>query len=337
MEIVDASNMLVGLKYQSGMENWEPATKDIQFFKKFEDVPEKYHTILRPQMFPPDDANEIQKYNINKCIRVLPHQQNTGGFFVAVLEKKCLLPWEQKVEPEIIVKTVVTDDKTTNEDPSKNSNDEKHENVPPRGRKRRHLQGFREDPFVFFQQNEEIWSSLKNFYKLSDEFNPQCLLTRCFGGKKKNVYFCSEAVRDLILTNEKFVKIINTGVKTFVRCDNRNMRCAFRLANEGLGSINHLIGTERRVNIIKDDLILLLNNTIPTKPPMLNTLSQNTQDQVKGLTPGSCVLKYSDDKLTISLVGWRGTESLRAYTDANDTVHMLRLLGADLSKYGKLK
>lgn len=52
---------------------------------------------------------------------------------------------------------------------------------------------------------------------------------------------------------------------------------------------------------------------------------------------GSCVLKCSDDNLTITLVGWRGTSSLRAYTDTNDTVHMLRLLGADLSKYGKFE
>lgn len=39
----------------------------------------------------------------------------------------------------------------------------------------------------------------------------------------------------------------------------------------------------------------------------------------------------------MTLVGWRGTASLRAYTDTNDTVHLLRLFGADLSKYGKLK
>lgn len=50
---------------------------------------------------------------------------------------------------------------------------------------------------------------------------------------------------------------------------------------------------------------------------------------------GSCVLNCIDGDLSITLVGWRGTASLRAYTDANDTVHMLRLLGADLSKYGK--
>lgn len=27
-------------------------------------------------------------------MRILPHQQDTGGFFVAVLEKKKLCPWE---------------------------------------------------------------------------------------------------------------------------------------------------------------------------------------------------------------------------------------------------
>jgi len=29
-------------------------------------------------------------------MRILPHHQNTGGFFVAVLEKVKLLPWESQ-------------------------------------------------------------------------------------------------------------------------------------------------------------------------------------------------------------------------------------------------
>lgn len=120
-----------------------------------------------------------------------------------------------------------------------------------------------------------------------------------------------------------------------------------------------MIGQCRRLNITRDDLIALLNNTDPTKPPPLHTLSTETQEKVKdlgmfddayylfqlkltqksisiSLAAGSCVLKYSDEKLTISLVGWRGQTSLRAYTDTSDTCHMLRLLGADVSKYGKL-
>lgn len=47
------------------------------------------------------------------------------------------------------------------------------------------------------------------------------------------------------------------------------------------------------------------------------------------------MLNCIDGSLNVTLVGWRGTASLRAYTDTNDTVHLLRLFGADLSKYGK--
>ena len=34
-------------------------------------------------------------------MRVLPHQQDTGGFFIAVLEKKATLPWQQKKEAKL--------------------------------------------------------------------------------------------------------------------------------------------------------------------------------------------------------------------------------------------
>lgn len=44
-----------------------------------------------------------------------------------------------------------------------------------------------------------------------------------------------------------------------------------------------MIGQCRRINISKDDLITLLNNTDPTKPPPLPTLSAETQENVKDL------------------------------------------------------
>lgn len=98
----------------------------------------------------------------------------------------------------------------------------------PQSKKRRLHHGYKEDPYIFLTADDPAWSQLKNFYKLSDEFNPLCLLTRSTSEKKKNIYFCSEQIRDLLLCNESLVKIINTGVKTFVRCDNRNMVCPFR-------------------------------------------------------------------------------------------------------------
>jgi tRNA (cytosine34-C5)-methyltransferase len=141
-------------------------------------------------------------------IRILPHHQDTGGFFVAVLEKTAPLPWEKKEEQK----------------QPEQSTEEKKE--PPK--KKRRMGGYREDPFVFFSgDTEDVFPSIKEFYDLK-EFDSTCLLTRCYVGKKKNIYLVSPLVKDVVQKNESSIKIINTGVKTFVRCDNKNMTCAFR-------------------------------------------------------------------------------------------------------------
>ncbi len=38
-------------------------------------------------MFPPE-LSVAKELNLDRCIRVLPHHQNTGGFFIAVIRKK---------------------------------------------------------------------------------------------------------------------------------------------------------------------------------------------------------------------------------------------------------
>ena len=55
-----------------------------------------YHkvlTLIFNFQFP---SEEIKDMNINRCMRILPHQQDTGGFFVAVLTKKNLCQWESR-------------------------------------------------------------------------------------------------------------------------------------------------------------------------------------------------------------------------------------------------
>lgn len=338
LELVDASDLVPGLKFSPGLSHWELAAKEIEFYKSFDEVPEKYYTIIRPQMFPPT-AEEAKTIGLEKCMRLLPHYQNTGGFFVGVLVKKSLLPWERKEKEETA--TVAAEEKPVDASGNGNGNAAAPEDVKsvPWGpqRKKRRMQGYKEDPYVFFTPDESVWTEIKEFYEIDqprEVFDPTCLLTRCIGGKKKNIYLCSQAVKDLVQNNENSIKIINTGVKVFARCDNRHMKCAFRLANEGLACIRAFVGEARRINITKDDLILLLQNTEIGSPPPMDQLSKETYDRVQEVRNGSCLLVYKeDDDFNLTLVGWRGTSSLRSYTEASDSVHMLRLLGADVSKY----
>lgn len=333
MELVDASEAVKGLKYNPGMTYWEPASKDLRFFKSWSELPPELHTHINKEMFAPP-AEEISKYNLQHCIRVLPHQQNTGAFFVSVLEKRKLMPWEDEVNEKALLSNARKLASAKDGSDAVATTDDGAEN--PRKRKKIHYGGFREDPFVFFTPQEEVFTQLKNFYELDDTFNPECLLTRCETGKKKNIYLCSPEIRSILKNNELNIKLINSGVKTFSRCDNRNMECSFRLANEGLHNVDQFIGDKRRIHLTRDDLIMMLNNLDPQNPPQVSALTEEVQRQHEAITSGSCVLHLKDEKMELHLVGWRGNRTLRAYIDVNDSVHMLRLLGADLTKYGEL-
>lgn len=129
----------------------------------------------------------------------------------------------------------------------------------------------------------------------------------------------------------------------------------YRLVNEGLANIKDFLGAKRRITLTRDDLVMMLQNNTPSEPPLIGSFSAETQKQSKDLgeeknaskhnqnckisrilDPGSCILEYKEADLSLLAIGWRGSHSLKTYIDNNQTVHLLRLLGADLSKYGNL-
>lgn len=96
-------------------------------------------------------------------MRVLPHQQNTGGFFVAVLQKTASLPWEAsaksvKLEPKAEDDEAADVAETVDESAAKSTTES---GLRSPARKKRKIRGFKEEPYFFFQPNEDIWPSLK--------------------------------------------------------------------------------------------------------------------------------------------------------------------------------
>lgn len=349
VELVDVSRELEGLKYDPGMQYWDVCDNtEKKFYSKPEDLSERLASIIRPCMFPPQDPETLKKLQLNRCVRVLPHQNNTGAFFVAVLTKKKPLPWRRN-EDEFPQESTST---------SSNKTEEASDTAPPPLKKRKkHQMGFKEDPFFFFTKDEPMFQEIKTEYDIADDFQPENLLRRSLVGKTKYIYYVTEATRNAISCNEKIIKIINSGIKAFTRCYNKqNDRCSFRLAQEGLPSLTSFIGSRRRILLEKDDLIHLLKNIDPTNPPELTDVSKKMRDQLnligklkaciillKEFTlnlldiiePGSCIVTYETDELCLNVAAWKGVRTVRAYTEVNDAVHTLRLLGADVSQYGK--
>ena len=70
------SGLVPGLKYKRGLSEWHLATKDCsQFFSKYSEVEgTSMQSNIRPYMFPPTEE-EAARFNLDRCMRVLPHLQ----------------------------------------------------------------------------------------------------------------------------------------------------------------------------------------------------------------------------------------------------------------------
>ncbi|XP_007898726.2 RNA cytosine C(5)-methyltransferase NSUN2 [Callorhinchus milii] len=347
LELIDVSSELPGLKRMPGLTSWKVMTREGQWFADWSEVPENKQTQIRPTMFPTKDPEKLKAMNLERCIRVLPHHQNTGGFFVAVLQKRATMPWNRR-EPKWRHKTAAVDgvlvaatekgdteimDQTKEPEDSEESSAGKDRICCPPPSKKMKLFGFKEDPFVFLNEDDPIFPPIETFYLLHSSFPKFNVLTRTHDGKKRHLYMVSKELRNVLLHNSERMKVINTGVKVLSRNnDGEQFGCAFRLAQEGIYTLNPYING-RIIKISIEDVMVLLTQ----ENPFIGKLSSEAQKVAKKLVMGSIVLKYEPDPLNtegpkcpIVLCGWRGKNSIRAFVAKNERLHYLRMLGVEV-------
>ncbi|PJF18063.1 hypothetical protein PSACC_02131 [Paramicrosporidium saccamoebae] len=84
LHLVDVSSDLAGLERRPGKSGWKVLTKDGAEYEKAEDVPQDQRKRFPPSLFPKPEYSQL---NLDRCLRIYPHLQNTGAFFVAVIAK----------------------------------------------------------------------------------------------------------------------------------------------------------------------------------------------------------------------------------------------------------
>lgn len=327
VELVDARSSLPGLVSSPGLCTWKVSSKDMAVYSSFDEVPERYHTQIRAHMFPPSSEVAAQ-LKLERCIRILPHQQDTGAFFVAVLKKTApKLPWESQNKDKGVGKAPVSHEE---------KQDAKEEDKSVAPRKKRRIQGYKEDPFVFLSEDDKIWKAVRDFYEVDPAFPNQQLLGRCQQENKRNIYLVSKTVRNIIELNRERIKIINTGVRVFCRCEGKEeLACDFRVCQEGLPTVLPYLN-KRKLTMSREDLYVLLTEEYPLE----SQFSLELQEQLKDLEKGCVLLVYTSfpgtaDEFQLVLAGRRGKATLRCYVAKQERVHYLRVCGYDVSEYEK--
>ncbi|CAJ2513565.1 Uu.00g016840.m01.CDS01 [Anthostomella pinea] len=102
IEIIDCKDRLPLLKRKPGMHQWQVMDKSGRIWSNWEEVQQHVLTggempgKLSESMFVRPDTSDSSGLPLDRCMRVYAHQQDTGGFFITVLEKKA----EFKARPE---------------------------------------------------------------------------------------------------------------------------------------------------------------------------------------------------------------------------------------------
>ena len=101
--VLDCSDALPELKRRKGLNDWKVMDKQGKIWNTWAEVEETRANEgsdglgkLVEGMFPPTHPDE--KIPLDRCMRVYPHLQDTGGFFITVLEKKTEIKHKPQVD-----------------------------------------------------------------------------------------------------------------------------------------------------------------------------------------------------------------------------------------------
>ncbi|EGG07725.1 uncharacterized protein MELLADRAFT_85533 [Melampsora larici-populina 98AG31] len=260
MTLVDVSDKLPELKRRPGMTTWKVMNRTLgknDEVKSYDDLEgdenkARYSATLWP------DGKEQAK-GLERCLRIYPHLQNTGGFFVAVLVKAKGPDVKEEVSGDLQAaetsaakrsaeelaakknkkaKTSKKADSSADVDSkpkTENSTDEKKdvkvavepevvkENVEDVDVKKTNQRHFKEDPYTYLKSdNQEVKDCFK-FFAIKSTFPVDNLLVRnASGAASRTIYMTSSIVRKVIESNtHDRLRLMNCGVKIFGK-DNSN-------------------------------------------------------------------------------------------------------------------
>ena len=271
LRLVDTTGMLPALRRSAGKSHWLVLDKSGERNTTVPPPGSKGLKTLVQSMWPPATKEEADAMALHRCMRFLPHHGDTGGFFVAVLEKVSdwPLPGEKPAAGET---AVVAGEAAGAEEDAPEEDDEEEAGAavdapapdevaaaPDAGpapeakqhtgntSKQRREQRNAIDP-VTAVTDEWILSTLQSFYGFGPSFPLAGMLYMRLGdveqsreagftGRPKRLYaVASGAAAVLAGDTKRRLKVMSAGVKLFEKGHDTASKavCPYRISQEGL-------------------------------------------------------------------------------------------------------
>ncbi|GMM33578.1 tRNA (cytosine-C5-)-methyltransferase [Saccharomycopsis crataegensis] len=354
IRLVNVSNELPGLVRRDGVSSWKVLNKKGEELANVEELEKKQaenpvDNKVPTTVFPPSAA-EAEDLHLEYAVRVYPHLQNTGGFFIAVLEKVVDEPEAKPVDTkkrtieEAADSTTTTTEAVAEEEPNKKQKVQEEEvKVTPvptmseKQQKHRLPRDANEEPFIFIPESNPILKKCWSFYSVSDDFpKHSCLVRNATGEPIRSIYFVAPVIKQILTVNESRLKFIHSGIKLFVsQKSTRSTEALWRLQSESLVVLKPFLGNARMIELKELEVLKsLLMETFPSMTAM-KELSQSFYDQMSQVDEeGCCFLNVlRPDGEDIFLPVWKGKTNINLMLNKHDTFELLyRIFGIETDK-----
>ncbi|CAM0136233.1 tRNA (cytosine-5-)-methyltransferase ncl1 [Umbelopsis sp. WA50703] len=334
LELMDVSQELKGLKRKPGLKTWKVMTKDKEWVDSLDDIKEERKRNKYTQsMFPPSNVQDIP---LERCLRIYPHEQDTGGFFVAVFEKTKPMTGidnafiahqkglnvdeneilESEKKDEELLESIAPKEEENEEDQSIQPEESETvvkaedkdidlpskravgENAPNKpSKKAKSMDTLNEAPFELMSPDNEDIIEASEFYGLAPTLPKTQFLLRSMEGNSKN--------RSIYFVSEAVKAILNSKDSSRLRLVNTGVKIFVRQGSAMDG------GCPLRIS--SDGLALLTPHvsekrcidisteelkTIVTKAfPKTEEFDQSHIEWLTALEPGCCIFRYDTTKL----------------------------------------
>lgn len=337
LELVDCSTKMPGLNYAPGFTDWKVFDSQMTQHETYEAVDGNMRTQLHPAMFA--DATTNKKLHLDRCMRLLPHHNDDGGFFAALLRKTKALPWEkssgwtnQQVLKECThvstrVRKGLKRELMENPIPKKRKNPVRVKVESRRGHRMVGRMYQTNDFFDFLPAKDTAMLKVLDYYGFDHP-------TECFyspRGARKQLYMTNSAVKDLLANAPDDVNVFHAGLRVFYKESRGQSSVSHRLSSHGgIGFASHILGN-RVLVVSPSEMITLL--TAEASLEFAKTFSDATCEllaQLLASSSGVGPVKFRcqlSDETFFEAVGFLGKMNVHLDATEAEKYHGLLLLG----------
>ncbi|RLV95421.1 hypothetical protein JA1_001034 [Spathaspora sp. JA1] len=321
IRLVDVSQELPGLIRRKGINDWKVFGKDM-------DIKERGAEGIPDSVFPPNEE-EVKEFNLEYCVRVYPHLQNTGGFFITVFEK---------IDPETTTKRAAEEEDVDEEEEQKKKQkvDTTTDIIHKPQKKEKLPRDANEEPFIFLDPNHPELAKCWPFYDFQDSFPKECTLVRNATGEPlRTIYYVAPIIRDILSITEQKLKIIQAGIRLFVAQRNDLGTCPWRVQTESLHTIERSLGSKRHLTCNLQLLEVLFQEAFPKIEDIkARGIDPEFSKRLDDMEQGCAFLtvKRGEGLEDLFLPLWKGISNINLMVNKQDTHELLyRVFGIHTS------